>query len=187
MFKNQFIQKRKKRPINASSMADIAFLLLIFFLVTTTMNIDQGLLVLLPPYNEHNIEQQSIKKRNILNIRINGKDQLLVNGQPMSLSGLRTISKKFIDNHGVNPKYAESPLKAVLSLQNHTGTSYGRYIAVHNEIKAAYNELRNNYSQQHYQHAFKDLPKKHQRQIQLRYPLRLSEAEPVGNFYSKIP
>ena len=82
----------KSIEINASSMADIAFLLLIFFLVTTTMDIDKGLLVLLPPYEEEAIDEININQRNILEILVNNQDELLVEGKPLSVGELKEVT-----------------------------------------------------------------------------------------------
>ncbi len=168
----------KPQEINASSMADIAFLLLIFFLVTTTMNMDKGLLTLLPPYDGEELPPDDINKRNVLEILINSSDQLLVEGELLHIRELKAISKRHITNHGKDPNFSDSPLKAVISLKNDRGTSYERYIDVHNEIRAAYSEIRNAYSQQKYGLIFKELSKELQLEVRQMYPILLSEAEP---------
>ncbi|MGB0840247.1 MAG: ExbD/TolR family protein [Chitinophagales bacterium] len=166
--------------INASSMADIAFLLLIFFLVTTTMDIDKGLLVLLPPYDEQQeADLDNINKRNILEILVNHENQLLVDGELHSVSGLKDLTKSFVNNNGVNPKLSDSPQKAVVSILNDRGTSYDSYITVQNELRAAYNELRETYAQQQFGLAYEELPKTQQSEVKQAYPLRISEAEPM--------
>lgn len=171
---------RKSPEINASSMADIAFLLLIFFLVTTTMNIDKGILVTLPPYDQ---EQEDvtvdINARNVLEILVNSKDQLLVEGELMDVLELRETTKKHVDNNGKDPDFSENPQKAVVSLKNDNGTSYSQYLAVYNEIRAGYNELRDAYAQQKFGLPYKDLEKLKQKEVREYYPLKLSEAEPT--------
>jgi biopolymer transport protein ExbD len=133
--------RRMNNDINAGSMADIAFLLLIFFLVTTTIASDKGIYVQLPPKKE---DQQEIKlnQRNIFNVLVNSKDMMLVEEEPMELYQLKDAVKKFVTNNGADPKSSESPQKAVVSLKTDRGTSYEMYIAVVDEIKKAYNELR---------------------------------------------
>ncbi|MEZ4887310.1 MAG: biopolymer transporter ExbD [Chitinophagales bacterium] len=168
---------RKPNEINASSMADIAFLLLIFFLVTTTMDVDKGLLTLLPPY-EVGENNAPVNDRNVLQILVNAKDELLVEGEPIHIRDLKEISKIHINNYGKNPKYSDAPDEAVISLKNDRGTSYERYVEVHNEIRAAYSELRNEYSERKFGLDYKELGENQQKEVRQEYPLRLSEAEP---------
>lgn len=170
--------KRKLQEINAGSMADIAFLLLIFFLVTTTMDIDKGILTLLPPYSEEPPDDQEIKQRNVLEILVNRNDQLLVEGELMDISQLREMTKKHVDNYGQLDDFSVSPQKAVVSLKNDRGTSYTIYIQVQNELKAAYRELRDNAAMNKYGYNYGDLTKDQQKEIRAVYPLRISEAEP---------
>lgn len=173
-------RKRKKQAeINASSMADIAFLLLIFFLVTTTMDIDKGILVILPPYStEEPPPDTPAKKKEVLEILVNSRDQLLVEGKPMDLLDLKAETMKHVDNNGADPDYSTSPKKAIVSLKNDKGTSYGTYLGVYNEVKAGYNELRNVASNQRFGRNFNDLSREDKQVIKDIYPLRLSEAEP---------
>ncbi len=172
-------RKKKKLPeINASSMADIAFLLLIFFLVTTTMDIDKGLLVLLPPYSEEPPPESDVNKRNVLEILVNSKNMLLVEGKPRLMSELRELTKKHVTNNGVDKTLSDSPDKAVVSLKNDRGTSYDTYITVQNELKAAYNELRNQAALDNYGRKFDDLSGEQSNVVKKMYPLRISEAEP---------
>ena len=171
--------KRRSAPeINASSMADIAFLLLIFFLVTTTMDIDKGLTALLPPISDEEPEESSIVKRNVLEILVNSRDMLLVEGEPIEVSELREITKKHVDNNGVLPEYSVSPDKAVVSLKNDKGTSYGVYVGIQNELKAAYNELRDKFSVARFGVTYEKLDGPRKREIRAKYPLKISEAEP---------
>ena len=151
--------KRSAPEVNAGSMADIAFLLLIFFLVTTTIEIDSGLNRKLPPIEE--TEPPIIKERNIFQLTVNGNNQLLLiaagsDGDRIELKDLRKAAVTFLDNGGGtgedacknckgkrNPSSSDNFQKAIISLQNDRATSYETYIAVQNEIIAAYNELRN--------------------------------------------
>lgn len=134
---------RNQPEINSSSMADIAFLLLIFFLVTTTIANDRGLSLQLPP-NPEDIEQQDIKipERNIFKILLNSADLLLVENEP--LEDPRAIRQMVVDhvlNYGRNPEMSDSPQKAVVSLKADRGTSYEIYITVLNEVQGAYYDM----------------------------------------------
>ena len=187
--------KRQMAEINAGSMADIAFLLLIFFLVTTTMDTDSGISRKLPPMPEKDQEKSDdkIKERNVFVVLINKNNQLLVEGEPMDVNQLREKTKEFIDNPANNPKLPEKKLtdidrkyfgnqypvsKGVISLQNDRGTSYGTYIQVQNELAAAYNELRNEMSMRTFGQKYNEMVKSKQTLIKKIYPQRISEAEP---------
>lgn len=173
--------RRESPEINAGSMADIAFLLLIFFLVTTTMDVDSGIARKLPPMPDENIEQpenNDINKRNIFIVLVNASDQLLVNDELLDISELKDKAKQFIDNNGRLPHLSVNPDKAVISLQNDRGTSYDLYIQVQNELAAAYNELRDGQSMAKYGSKYADLNKDKQKEVRKVYPMRLSEAEP---------
>lgn len=165
-------------------MADIAFLLLIFFLVTTTIKTDKGILHKLPPWSDEPVEDIEMNQRNTMIVLINSKDQLLVDGIPASVDELRDMAKTFLDNRGKDPNKSESPRKAVISLQNDRGTSYGIYLEVQNELKAAYRELRDAYSERSYGTTFEGLKENQEENIDKikdvvnEYPMRLSEAEP---------
>lgn len=172
--------KRAIPEINASSMADIAFLLLIFFLVTTTIDTDKGIIHKLPPWNPELPPPEDIQlnKRNLLVVLVNAQDFLLVNGDYEKINNLRKRTKEFIDNRGVNPNLSVSPQKAVVSLQNDRGTSYDMYIQVQNEVKAAYRELREDYSQRKFNKSFEKLGEDEAKEVRDEYPLKISEAEP---------
>ncbi len=178
--------------INASSMADIAFLLLIFFLVTTTMNVDTGLARMLPPMPDPNViqEQVDIKQRNIFTVLVNKSDRLLVEGQPMDISMLREKTKEFILNSNDDPNLPERTevvvdlfgtvlvSKGVISLQNDRNTSYNMYMKVQNELVAAYNDLREDLARNKFGKTFKDLTEEQKDAVQKVFPQRISEAEP---------
>ncbi|MDG1373795.1 MAG: biopolymer transporter ExbD [Flavobacteriaceae bacterium] len=144
--------KRSAPEVNAGSMADIAFLLLIFFLVTTTIEKDSGLNRKLPPMEE-DVDPPIIKQRNIFTVLLNGKDQLLVEEELMEIKDLRAAAIEFLDNNGdgtctyckgpKNSSSSDNPEKAIISLKNDRETSYAAYISVQNELVAAYNVLRN--------------------------------------------
>ena len=135
--------KRGNASINSSSMADIAFLLLIFFLVTTTIANDKGLTIRLPP-NPEDIEQQDIKipERNIFKILINSSDKLLVENEPMdNPRAIREMVKKFVMNNGVDPQMSDSQKDAIVSIKANRGTSYEMFIEVYNEVQGAYYDM----------------------------------------------
>jgi biopolymer transport protein ExbD len=170
--------KRSIPEINAGSMADIAFLLLIFFLVTTTIDSDKGLQILLPQKQEKTEVTIKPKKRNVLNVLVNGNNQLLVRGQVAKLEELTEEVKKHVSNNGISLDYSESPRLAIVSIKNDRGTSYEMYIKVQNELLRAYNELRDEKSQELYGVNFENLGENAQKKVKEIYPQKISEAEP---------
>ena len=187
--------RQKMGGFNAGSMADIAFLLLIFFLVTTTMDTDSGISRKLPPMPEKDQEKSNdkIKERNVFVVLINKNNQLLVEGEPMDVRLLKDKAKEFIDNPANNPKLPEKKItdidgkyfghtylvsKGVISLQNDRGTSYGTYIQVQNELAAAYNDLLNGLAMRTFGEKYKELSESKQKLIKKVFPQRISEAEP---------
>lgn len=189
--------RRQLQEINAGSMADIAFLLLIFFLVSTTMDTDSGILRRLPPMPEENNqdEQVDVRERNIFVVLVNRNNQLLVEGELMDIQDLRAATKEFIVNPNDDPNLpakeivdvpyfgpTEVTQKHVISLQNDRGTSYEMYIAVQNELVAAYTELRNELCMRKWRVKFDDLdPEKDKDRIEAIetiYDRKISEAEP---------
>ena len=223
--------KRSAPEINAGSMADIAFLLLIFFLVTTTMDSDWGLARLLPPPPEENVEQDDIKikERDVFVVLANANNQLLVEGELLDISELKEKAKEFIANkqrsenlpqwEDINVSIAQEKLneiiqndgskedlkkwedrlsaaevlgeytltKQVISLQNDRGTSYELYIQVQDELARAYQELRDELSQENFGMSYNQLEELAERNpdiekkydaVKTVYPQRISEAEP---------
>ncbi|MEN3323517.1 biopolymer transporter ExbD [Mariniflexile soesokkakense] len=193
--------KRAAPEVNAGSMADIAFLLLIFFLVTTTIETDSGLNRKLPPI-EDNVEPPIIKQKNIFTVLLNGKDQLLVEDELMELKDLRKAATEFLDNGGdgtcdycngkKNSESSDNPDKAIISLKNERETTYKTYIAVQNELVAAYNDLRNIRAQALYGKSFLEMEanlndvnwpgdktklKDQLEKIKIEYPQKLSEVQ----------
>ena len=177
---------RKPPEINSSSMADIAFMLLIFFLVATTMDIDSGLSRKLPPMPEEDQEDSDdkIKERNVFVVLINKNNQLLVDGAPTNIDYLKDKTKEFIahlpekketdvDYFG---KYMVS--KGIISLQNDRGTAYGTYIKAQNALAQAYNELRDEMSLSKFGKKYDDLAEDKMKAVRKIYPQRISEAEP---------
>lgn len=171
---------RKAPEINASSMADIAFLLLIFFLVTTTIVEDKGVLVKLPPWSTEPPETQRMNTRNVYSVLVNADNQLLVRGEMMDIRDLRENTKKFISNPMRLENLAEDPRKAIVSLRNDRGTEYKTYLEVYNELKAAYNELRNELAQQRHGKDFDYCTRDQREIIRSELPLVISEAEPTN-------
>lgn len=186
-------KKRTVPEVNSSSTADIAFLLLIFFLITTSMDTDRGLARRLPPPPEPNQKQDDIivKERNVLPVRLNSNDQLMCGSDYISVKDLRKRAKEFIANPYNDDKLPEKHMKNipffgevmvtekhVISLQNDRGTSYQAYIDVQNELVAAYNELRDELSQEKWQKDYNELDEEQQKAIREYYPQKISEAEP---------
>ena len=187
----------KKTPeLNSSSSADIAFLLLCYFLMTTTMNQDSGLQRRLPPMPDKNqkVEDQKVKRRNVIEVKINSADRILVGQEPIDISVLKAKIKEFLRNDADDPELPEKQMKevgqengkpimynvskGVISLQNDRGTSYDKYIAVQNELVKAINELRDEYGMAEYGREYANLDKETQRIIRNAIPQNISEAEP---------
>ena len=193
--------------VNAGSMADIAFLLLIFFLVTTTIETDAGLDRMLPPI-EPPEEDVVIKQKNIFTVNINKNGQLLVEEELTDLKNLRSKAVAFLDNGGApqgtpdycnyckgkrDPDSSDNPKKAIISVKNDRETKYATYITVQNELVGAYNELRNREAQRLYGRDFTEMEaeylnpetpsairdglKDKVQNIQDLFPQKLSEAE----------
>lgn len=172
---------RMKNEINAGSMADIAFLLLIFFLVTTTIVEDKGITVRLPPWSDEEPDITKLKERNVFSVLVNAQNQLLVRGEPMSIDDLRDKAKEFIANPQKREDLSEKPTKAIISLKNDRGTDYDTYLRVYNELKGAYNELWDELSIRKYGVPYSDdLPFAYRKAIRTEIPLVLSEAEPTN-------
>jgi hypothetical protein len=201
--------KRSAPEVNAGSMADIAFLLLIFFLVTTTIETDSGLNRKLPPM-EDQVDPPIIREKNIFTVVVNKNDQLLVEEELTDIKDLRSLAVAFLDNGGGvgdeacdycqgerDEASSDNPDKAIISLKNNRETSYKVYIAIQNELVAAYNELRNREFLRLYPNVelnFVDAQKKYDDPrtsadateelkpkldvVKKMYPQKLSEAEP---------
>lgn len=187
--------------VSAGSMADIAFLLLIFFLVTTTIETDAGLDRMLPPIEPPDTDVV-IKQKNIFQVNINKNGQLLADEELIELKDLREKAKAFLDNGGdgtcsycqgrKNAESSDNPSKAIISLKNDRETKYSTYITVQNELVGAYNDLRNREAQRLYNKNFVDMEaeylnpetddvkeelKEKVKKIQDLFPQKLSEAE----------
>ncbi len=182
---------RKTPEINSSSMADIAFLLLIFFLVTTTMDVDTGIYKKLPPIPEDSTEKPpKVKERNVLSILVNRNNELLVNGDVLSISQLRDKTKEFFLNPTNSRTLPEKAMKNVpyfgdvmvskglVSLQNDRGTRYETYIRVQDELAAASRELKDEKSMQKWGKKYEQLNADEKAAVRKYMPVQISEAEP---------
>lgn len=188
--------KRKTPEVRADSQADIAFLLLIFFLVATTMNTDKGLLRTLPPMppEDVKVEDQKIKDRNVMLVFVNAQGNIMAGDTEMDIYGLKDKTKEFIlninDDENLPEKAAteiEMPdgtkwtyevSKGVVSLQTTRDTNYETYIQVQNELTRAFNEVRNEVSMAKFKKEFAELSEEEKGVIIDAVPLKISEAEP---------
>ena len=187
---------RKTPEVRADSQADIAFLLLIFFLVATTMNSDKGLSRVLPPIppEDVKVEDQKVKDRNVLLVFVNASGQLMAGDEQLDIKALKDKAKEFIVNanddenmpekeekeidmpDGSKWTYMES--KGVISLQTARDTGYDMYIQVQNELTRAFNEIRDEVAQSKFSKPFSDLNEDERGVITKAVPMKISEAEP---------
>ena len=184
--------KKKVPAMNTSSTADIAFLLLCYFLMTTTMGSQTGLSRRLPPMPDKNqkVEDQKVNRRNIIVVKINSADRILAGSEPIDVSQLKDKVKEFLANPNDDPTLPEKEVqniegfgdcpvsKGVISLQNDRGTSYQAYIAVQNELVRAVNELRDEFSVKNWGRKFAQLDEDKQGIVKKAIPQNISEAEP---------
>jgi biopolymer transport protein ExbD len=169
---------RAMPAVNASSMADIAFLLLVFFLVTTVIETEKGIGVRLPPFDVSS-PPPLVQNRNVFSVKINYANQLLIEGELFPLEKLRQRAKEFIMNPAQRSDLSTSPNKAVISLQNDRSTNYTTYLSVYNELKGAYNELWEEAAQSQFGQSFGQLSRNKQKAIRERIPLVISENDSV--------
>jgi biopolymer transport protein ExbD len=187
------MSKNRKTPgINGTSSADIAFMLLIFFLITTSMDTDRGLARRLPPpVPKDQKEEVDVKERNLIKVLINSEGSILFEEKPLDIKQLKDKVKEYIDNVNNDESMPEKleediPLfgkvmitkKHVVSLMNHRTTTYQDYITVQNELAKAYNELRNELARKKFGKPFEELSKEQQEAVVKVYPQKISEAEP---------
>ena len=184
--------KKKVPAMNTSSTADIAFLLLCYFLMTTTMGSQTGLSRRLPPMPDQNqkVEDQKVNRRNIIVVKINSADRILAGSEPMDVSQIKDKIKEFLTNPADDPNLPEKEIqdiegfgpcpvsKGVISLQNDRGTSYQAYISVQNELVKAVNEIRDDFSMKNYGKKFIALDEDKQNIVKKAVPQNISEAEP---------
>ena len=188
--------KKNIPEINASSQADIAFTVLIFFLVVSTMDVDTGLVRMLPPMPDPNVKQEDIKvkERNLLLVFVSGSGGIMAGGKIIHLDALKDKAKEFIlnpledkDLPEKKPTVIDMPdgskwtypvSEGVISLQNTRDTSYERYIEVQNELTRAFNEVRNELAMSKFNKQFEDLTEAENKVITKAIPMKISEAEP---------
>ncbi len=186
--------KKKTPGINSSSTADIAFLLLCYFLMTTTMGSQTGLARRLPPMPNPNekLEDQKVNRRNIIIVRISSSDRILVGSEQLDVTLLKDKVKEFLANPNDDPNKPDKEMKliegwgrtvpvskGVISLQNDRGTSYKAYIAVQNELVKAVNELRDEFSRANFGKTYARLSEEEQDWVKKAVPQVISEAEPM--------
>lgn len=171
---------REDAEIPMSSLADIAFLLLIFFLVVTTIDVDTGIGLILPPIPDENTEPPPVKERNLLNILVNAQGMVLIDEEPASLNIVKDRIKEFVDNNGADPDLSESPDDAIVSIKTTRQTPYNVYIDMLDEVMGAYAELRNQVSMERFGVPFESFEDNsvEQEEIQELYPKKISIAEP---------
>jgi biopolymer transport protein ExbD len=182
---------KKSTTINSGSTADLAFLCLAFFMMTSSMDTDSGIIRRLPPPIPPDAPKPEVRERNVLQVMVNQFDQVGVKSELIDISELRAITKEFLSNPYDDPHKSEQyeedipglgtvrKSRGVISLQNDNTTSYEMYIKVQNELTAAVNELRDALSRQHYGIKFSDLKSDAQKEsIQKAIGLPISEAEP---------
>ena len=186
------MSRRKTPGLNTQSTADIAFLLLCYFLMVSTMDQNNGLQRRLPPMPDQNqkAEDQKVNRRNIIVVKINSADRLLAGNAPIDVSQLKDKIKEFLTNPADDPNlparedteiegFGTYPVsKGVISLQNDRGTSYQAYIAVQNELVKAVNELRDEFGKQHWGKPYIALTEDQQNIVKKAIPQNISEAEP---------
>jgi len=186
------MERRRTQEVNAGSMADIAFLLLIFFLVTTTMDTDKGLGTVLPPYLEElDTETPPKNDRNVFEILVNANNQIMVEKYEMDIKNLTEATKEFILNPYNDPNLSAKELKnitffgttdvskGIISLQTASDTEYQVYLMVQNEIVRAYNEMRNELAMAKFGKKYSKLNKPEKDAVRQVCPKMISEAEPV--------
>ncbi len=186
--------KKKTPGINSSSTADIAFLLLCYFLMTTTMGSQTGLARRLPPMPNPNekAEDQKVNRRNIIIVRISSSDRILVGSEQLDVTLLKDKVKEFLSNPTNDPNKPDKEMKliegwgktvpvskGVISLQNDRGTSYKAYIAVQNELVKAVNELRDEFAKANFGKTYARLNEEEQEWVKKAVPQVISEAEPM--------
>ncbi|MBO5903274.1 MAG: biopolymer transporter ExbD [Tidjanibacter sp.] len=185
------INKKKTPEVNAGSMADIAFLLLIFFLVATTMNVDSGINRTLPPWvDEEQQDAPPIKERNILKVFVSAYDQLMVQGEQIHISELKDKAKEFMLNPYDDPNLPEKEVvendilgshvvsKGVISLKADRSTTYNTYVMVQNELSRAFNEIRDELSIEKFGKPVAELTDDQRKAVNEAIKLSISEAEP---------
>ncbi|MEX0773908.1 MAG: biopolymer transporter ExbD [Balneolales bacterium] len=181
MFANK--KKRDDIEVAGSAMADIAFLLLIFFLVVTTIDVDTGIGMQLPPPPDPEEEPPPIRERNLMNILVNARGEILIDDDEVGIQQVKDLVMEFVDNENrsQDPNLSESPQQAIVSIKTDRQTSYEIFIDMMDEVRGAYKELRDNATRQltgeTYQQ-YNDRVPRENNQVREMYPENISEAEP---------
>ncbi|GAA5521306.1 biopolymer transporter ExbD [Aliifodinibius salicampi] len=172
--------RREDPELGGAGMADIAFLLLIFFLLVTTIDIDTGIGLQLPPAPEEEQDPPPIKERNLLNILVNAQGMVLMDDEPTDISEVKQKIKDFVTNNGEDPNLSESPDKAIVSIKTARQTPYRTYINMLDEVMGAYAELRNQAAQAEYGRNYGQLEEDSEQQQTIKdmFPKKISIAEP---------
>ena len=187
------MSKRKTPGLNTGAMSDISFLLLTFFLLTSSINTEQGIPRKLPPPKTEDAQDKKvdINRRNVLNVLVNFRDEISVNGDEIMVSELKAKAKEFFANPTNDPSLPEKvskPIdgigdfpvsKGVVSLTNDQGTSYNMYVQVQNELQRAVNELRDETALQYFGKKYDGLDSAAQRAVSTAIPMSISEAPPM--------
>lgn len=174
----EWLKKVHNRPeINSGSMADVAFLLLMFFLVTTQIVEEQGILVKLPAWENEPPEPISIADNRILSVLINAQDAIMIEGAPVDINRVRSSCKEYIKNPSGRKDFPAHPREAVVTLKNDRSTHYAAYLEVYNELLAAYHELRQEEAQKIYGLDYEKLNAEQQKKINTTIPIVISEVE----------
>ena len=164
---------REVPELNTTSTADISFMLLVFFLVTSSMNSDRGLGRKLPPVDEQQQEQRDISRSNVLQVRIDADDVLRCDDQVVTLQQLQQQVESFVASRQTG--------RHIIAVQTDRQTSYNAYFEMQNAIVAAYHSLRDKMARQQFGHSFKQCTDEERDMIVARYPQRISEGV-GGNF-----
>lgn len=166
-------KRRHEVPqLNTTSTADISFMLLTFFLMTTSMDSDKGLPRQLPPMPDEKQEQaQEVKKKDVMNVYLHEDNSLTVDEQPVKIAALKAKVETFVAHSKDH----------IISIQADRKANYETYFAMQNEIMLAYSDLRNSYSKKKYGKRFSELTPEQSEVVKAQYPQRISEAEPQVN------
>lgn len=177
-------QRRSLIPINAGSMADIAFLLLIFFLISTTIADEKGVHVMLPPYAE--IPPQKIADKHVLNIKVNANNEVLIESHPVEISQLKEHIVNYISKHQIDERYADFMHPTVISFQNDEKTLYKTYVLIYSIIKESYLAIWDGIAHRKYLKDYKQLTDSQRKDIRNTVPMIISESEPFRSSIEKF-
>ena len=169
-----FLRRRRDVPeLNTTSTADISFMLLVFFLVTSSMDVDKGLGRKLSPLDDpQQQEQQDIRRSDVMQIRLDDADQLFVDEEPVTLRQLQQQVESFVASR-------QTP-RHVIAVETGRKTSYNAYFEMQNAVVAAYHKLRELMARKQYGHSFEQCTPEEREAIVARYPLKISEGIKEG-------